>query len=70
MFRREDPINLRFFTERAQGHFLSPWSRSAERFAQNNHDCLFLRISAVRESLLRRFEEIVNFFFSFLLLSG
>jgi hypothetical protein len=56
MFRRRDPINLRFFTERAQGHFLSP-GRGAERSAQNHHDSLFVRIRTIRESRLTAFRK-------------
>jgi hypothetical protein len=56
-FTPADLMDLNFSTERAQGHFLSPWSKGVGPFTQKNHDDLFVRISAVRKSLLLVFRK-------------
>jgi hypothetical protein len=64
-----DRINLSFSTERAQGHFLSPWSKSVTLYTKEPRHSLCV-YRTVPESLLLVFrKKIANFFLSFSLRS-
>jgi hypothetical protein len=52
-----DPISLNISTERAQGHFLSPWSKSGAFYTKEPRYSSFVCISTVRESLLLVFRK-------------
>jgi hypothetical protein len=64
-----DPISLNISTERAQGHFLSPWSKSGASYTKRT--TIFSLCVSVRfeKAYCWCFEKIANFFLSFSLLA-
>jgi hypothetical protein len=65
-----DPISLNISTGRAQGHFLSPWSKSGAFYTKEPRYSLSLCASVrFEKACCWCFEKIANFFLSFSLLS-
>jgi hypothetical protein len=64
-----DPIGLNISTERAQGHFLSPWSKSGAFYTKEPRHSLCVYQYGSRKPTAGVSKKIANFFLSFSLLS-